>query len=306
MLDTRRLEVLRHVVDAGSITGAAANLSFTPSAVSQTISALERETGIALFEKAGRGIRPTRAGHVLAEHADAVLDRLREAEAALVALRSCQSGRLRLAAFATAGASLVPRAMARFRSAHPAVELDLVVAEVGAALGELRAGRIDLAVVQDDHGSEGASGDGLVRTHLLDDPYRVILPADHPLASCRRVSLDDLAGDPWIGTASGRCNSMGVVTDACRSAGFQPHFAIEADEFSTALGFAAAGLGVALVPLLALSSVPDGVRVRPIDGHTPARRIFSVTRAQGATEPPVPAMVEALRDSAGTYLAGTA
>ena len=306
MIDSRRLQVLATVVSTGSITAAANVLGYTASAVSQNIAALERETSTVLLEKAGRGVRPTQAGLLLAEHASAILDRLREAEVALKALASGEAGRLRLAAFSTAGATLVPRAMAKFAAAHRAVQLDLTVAEEDEAQAQLRAGNIDLAVIVVDGDPLETIEDDLIRTPVLVDPYRVVLPRDHGLAGRRSISLKDLADDPWIATASARCNARAVVTGACELAGFAPRFAIEAEEFSTVLGFVGEGLGVALVPSLALGSTPDTVRVRPMRGEEPVRYVYAVTRRSNADDPAVTAMVAALRSSAPASVSAAA
>jgi DNA-binding transcriptional LysR family regulator len=302
MLDARRLQVLKAVVDAGSITAAAAFLGYTPSAVSQSISALEREAKTPLFEKAGRGIRPTQAGVVLAQHAGAVAHQLRDAEQALEALRAGQAGRLRIAAFATAGAALVPRALAAFRDGYPRVELDLSIAETEEALAQLRSGRRDLAVIADHSPITDERRDGLAYMHLLDDPYRLVLPRTHPAAGARAVPLQDMADEPWIATASARCNTLQTMTTACARAGFSPRFAIEADEFATTVGFVAAGLGVALVPMLALSSLPDSVVSRRLRGDGPSRQVYVVTRRTTPSHPLIGGLVQALRSSAGSYL----
>ena len=306
MLDTRRLQVLDAVVETGSITAAASLLGYTPSAVSQSVAALERETGATLFEKAGRGIQPTQAGSLLAEHAAAILGRLREAESALAALRAGEAGHLQVTTFATAGATLVPRALARFRAAHRGVELDLRVAEADEALPQLRAGRSDIAVVAFDTGTKTQLDDDLCWTHLLDDPYRIVIPRTHPLAGRRVIGPEQLRDEMWIATASPACCSRAVVTAACEKAGVTPNFGIVADEFSTAMGFVSAELGVAMVPLLGLSSVPDNVRVRRIRGTEPRRQVYAVTRASSADQPTVAAMVEALQESGAAYLASAA
>ena len=132
----------------------------------------------------------------------------------------------------------------------------------------------------------------------------MVLPRDHPLAGRRTISLALLAEDPWIATASTACNSAAVVTSACATAGVTPRFGIEADEFATAMGFVSAGMGVALLPLLALSSVPEDVRVRPIRGSEPVRHVFAVTRCSGGRNVTIDAMVAALQESARSYLAG--
>jgi DNA-binding transcriptional LysR family regulator len=141
---------------------------------------------------------------------------------------------------------------------------------------------------------------------LLDDPYLAVLPRGHRLASRRSVALEDLADDPWIGTVSASCNCLPTVTSACARAGFSPRFAIEADEFATTVGFVAAGLGVALVPLLALGAIPEDVRARPLRDNEPVRHVFAVTRRQNAEQTAVQAMLEALRDSARPYLTSVA
>jgi DNA-binding transcriptional LysR family regulator len=304
VLDVRRLQVLKAVVDAGSITRAASVVGCTPSAISQTLAALEREAKTALFERVGRGIRPTQAGVLLAEHAQTVMTQVEQAEAALDALRAGQAGRLRLAAFATAGATLVPRALARFKDAHPGVELDLTMAETCEAIRDLRLRHIDLAVVG-EHREVTDDGD-LVYAHLLDDPYRIVLPATHPAATNRVIRLKEVSEAAWISTASARCNCLQTVTTACARAGFTPRFTLEADEFATTIGFVAAGLGVAMVPSLALSFVPETVCVCQIRGDEPKRYVYSVTRVPSSRDAMVHAMHEALRLSAGSYLGSAA
>jgi DNA-binding transcriptional LysR family regulator len=300
MLDVRRLRVLRTVVDTGSVTAAAARLSYTPSAISQQLSTLERETGLALVERQGRGLRPTAAGRMLAEHAGAVLDRLADAEAALGALREGRTGRVAVAAFSTAGSSLVPVALRDFRRTHPGLAVDVSVAEPDEAVERVRSGRCDVAVVV---GVPDLTG--LHCRHLLDDPYRVVLPADHPLAGRLRIRLADLSDEAWIGTASapGYCERQ--IVDACVAAGFTPRFAVEADEYPATQGYAAAGLGVALVPLLALGAVAGGVVVRRVDGTEPVRRVSVVTRPALLGTPGVPAMLDAFGSAAAAQVAAT-
>jgi DNA-binding transcriptional LysR family regulator len=305
MLDVRRLQVLKAVIDAGSITAAAAVLGFTPSALSQSLAALEREAKTPLFEKVGRGLRPTDAGLLLAGFADDVAAQLRKAEDALEALRAGEAGMLRLAAFGTAGATLVPRALALFREDYPRLELDLSMAESDEALASLRARHVDVSLIA-EHSDVGDEPGDLTFSHLLDDPYRIVLPRSHRAAKSGTVSLGQLSEDPWISTASARCNCLQTVTTACARAGFAPRFAVEADEFATTVGFVAAGLGVAMVPMLALTSVPGAVCVRPIAPDALSRRVYVVTRKGSAGHPFVDAIVGALRTSAGSYLKAVA
>jgi DNA-binding transcriptional LysR family regulator len=302
VLDIKRLRVLKEVVETGSVSAAAAVLNYTPSAISQQVTALERETGTVLLEQAGRGVRPTAAALLLCDHAARVLAAMDEAEDALAALRAGHAGRVRVGAFPTAGASLVPQALASFERRLPNVRLDLVVAETDEALASLRDGSIDVAVVIESS-SDKLCSDGLYRHHLLSDPFRVVLPRGHPMAGRRTVDLGALAHDRWVGisTCPGYCQQ--VVTAACRQAGFEPSYGLEADEYPTAQAFVAAGLGVMLAPLLALGpAAHTGVVVRRVKGGQPAREVWAVTRPALAEQLPVRAMLDELQSSARQFV----
>src|ERR687884_864588 len=147
MLDVRRMRVLREVAQRGSFSAAAEALSFTQSAVSQQIAALEREAGATLVERSARGVRLTEAGEAVVRHTDAILARLAEAEAELEAIAGLRGGRLRSAAFESAGATLMPLAIAAFRERHPAVELSMTLAEPEESVPLLKSGELDLALV---------------------------------------------------------------------------------------------------------------------------------------------------------------
>ncbi|MFB7408477.1 LysR family transcriptional regulator [Streptomyces sp. NPDC056202] len=292
MLDVRRLQVLRAVVTSGSVTAAAANLGYTPSAVSQQIGVLEKEAGIALLERFGRGVRPTAAGRLLTEHAAVIGRQVAEAETALADLRAGRTGRISVRYFATAGAELVAPALARFRTEHPGVRVDLRIAD-GAPDDE----EADLTlVVRPRGGGPDAAGDGLRLVHLLDDPYRAVLPKGHPLAD-RRTALDlaELAGEPWVGSERpGPC--LDAVLDACAAAGFAPDIAVECEEYATAQGFVAAGLGVSLVPLTGLGSRHPHVVVRKVRGPEPVRSIHAAVRKSSLSLPAVRGLLAALQD----------
>jgi len=304
MIDVRRLQILQAVVETGSVAAAADLLSYSPSAVSQQMSTLERETGVLLLERAGRGVRPTDAALLLCEHTSRVLASIRDAEDALAALRAGNVGRIRLGAFPTAGASLVPGALAAFRAMHPNIALDLVVAEVDEAIASLRRGSLDIAVaIQTRSPGDRPVDDGLVHRHLLADPFRAVLPRSHPLAAKRSVDLALLASERWIGVSSCPNYCQVVVEGACVQAGFRPEYAIEADEYPTAQGFVAAGLGVALVPMLALgSSTHPGVAVRRLKGSQPTRQVWAVTRSAIADQAPVLAMLACLQGAAEEFV----
>ncbi|MEV7673883.1 LysR substrate-binding domain-containing protein [Streptomyces sp. NPDC088752] len=291
MLDVRRMQVLRAVVASGSVTGAAANLGYTPSAVSQQIAVLEKEAGIALLERFGRGVRPTAAGRLLTEHAAAIGRRVAEAETALADLRAGRTGRISVRYFATAGADLVAPALARFRAEHPGVRVDLRIAE-GAPDAEA-----DLTLVVRPRGGPDAYGEGLRLVHLVDDPYRAVLPKGHPLAGRRAaVELAELAAEPWVGSERpGPC--LDAVLEACAAAGFSPDVAVECEEYAAAQGFVAAGLGVSLIPLMGLGSRRPGVAVRRVRGPEPVRAIHAAVRESSLALPAVRGLLTALREA---------
>nr|BFF02637.1 LysR family transcriptional regulator [Streptoalloteichus tenebrarius] len=291
------MQLLRAVVSSGSITAAAANLGYTPSAISQQLAVLEKEALVPLLEKAGRGVRPTAAGLLLAHHAAVLTAQLATAEAELADLRAGRTGRLRVAFFTTAGAMLVPPAVATFRRAHPEVRLDLTLRDPQDPLAELVAGEADLAVAV----VIGACPTlpGIRFHHLLDDPYRVVLPKDHPLSAERGpVDLARLAGESWVDAAStpGPCRQL--VVDACGAAGFVPNPVAGSDDFPTAQGFVAAGLGVALIPQLGLEVVHPGVAVRPLRNPEPVRQIYAAIRETQHDQPAVQGLLRALTNAA--------
>jgi DNA-binding transcriptional LysR family regulator len=298
MLDVRRMRVLREVAVRGSFSAAAESLSFTQSAVSQQIAALEREAGTTLVQRSARGVRLTEAGEAVVRHTDAIMARLAEAEAELEAIAGLRGGRLRMAAFESAGATLMPPAIAAFRHEHPAVELSLSLSEPEDCVPLLRSGELDLAIVFES--AVRRSDDGIHRTHLIEDPMFLVLPRDHPLASRRRVRLADLAGEAWIGgQADCECNRL--ISRACAAAGYEPRIAFETDDYTAMQGFVAAGVGVSLIAELGLTSVRDDIVVRDLGRETPVRQIYAATLEDGYRSPATQAMLEILHDVASRY-----
>ena len=293
MLDVRRMRVLREVARTGSFSAAAEALSFTQSAVSQQIAALERETGSTLVDRGARGVRLTEAGEILVRHADVILARLDDAQAELDALSGLRGGRVRLVSFPTAGASIMPRAIAEFRARHPAIDLSLQVAEPADAVLMLRGGEADVSVVIEAPW-DCATNDGLERTHLLDDPMFVVLPKCHELASRAKVKLSDLAAEPWLLGVHGTCADTSVFLRACTQAGFEPQIAFDSDDYNAIQGFVAAGMGVSFIPRLAIVTVRDDVVIRPIAPRAPVRRIVATTLDGGYRSPAMDAMLEIL------------
>ncbi|MFC7341814.1 LysR family transcriptional regulator [Saccharopolyspora griseoalba] len=296
MLDVRRMQVLRAVVSSGSMSAAAANLGYTPSAISQQLSALEREVGTPLLEKVGRGLRPTPAGSLLAERAGDIAALVSATEVELADISAGRTGRLRVRFFHTASVGLIPPAVARFRAENPDVRLDLRMQETQ-LLDDVAAGEGDLAVIV--VGEEVPERRGVRLVHLADDPYRVVLPASHPAIAQERVELAALSGESWVNSAvtSGDICSV-LLTDAYASAGFSPHVAVEADGSYSAQGFVAAGTGIALLPQLGLDVVHPGVRVRPLTKPEPVRHIYAAVRETVADQPAARAFVDALQEVA--------
>lgn len=287
------MQILRAVVTSGSVTAAAGNLGYTPSAISQQVATLEREAGIALLEKVGRRVRPTEAGRLLADRAELIAGQLAETESALSDLRSGRTGRLAMTYFATAGATLVPPAVAEFRAHRPEVRLDLTLLDPDDPLPGVGRGDYDLAVVIASSAAE--FGPQFEAVHLLDDRYRVVLPKGHRLASRRVIDLAALADEPWVDSSSvpGMCRK--IVIDACAAAGFTPAFVVDSDDYPTAQGFVAAGLGVTLIPALGFGTVHQGVAVRKVRNPEPLRSIYAAVRTGTANQPVIAGMLAALR-----------
>lgn len=294
MLNVARLKVLDEVARRGSFSAAADALDYTQSAVSQQIAALEAETGMTLLQRHPRGVTLTAAGQTLVGHAEGILARLESAEAALGAIAGLRGGRLRMASFPTAGATLMPLAIASFRARHPEVELTLAEGEPEAIVARLRAGDLDLALLFEFAG-ESLPAQDIARTDLLEDPMYLALPRAHPLAARERLRLQDLASEAWVQTSSSSPCARHVVR-SCHAAGFEPNVAFESDDYQTVQGLVAAGVGVALIPELALSVVREDIVVRELAPHPPGRRVIAaLPRAASARTPLTPASTAMLR-----------
>jgi DNA-binding transcriptional LysR family regulator len=300
MLNVGRLRVLVQVAKCGSFSAAAEELSYTQSAVSQQIATLEAEVGLTLLERHARGVRLTAAGEALSEHAEGVLARLETAEADLAAIAGLRSGRLRMASFPTAGATLMPLAIATFRAAHPDVELTLAEGEPEQIAPRLSAGELDLALLF-EFSEPLAAVEGLRRVALLEDPMYLALPGRHPLAGKSDLRLEDLSGEAWVQTSLDSPCARHVVR-CSHVAGFEPNVAFESDDYQTVQGLVAAGVGVALIPELALSVVREDIAIRELSPAPPQRQVFAAAPADARLSPATPAMIEILQRTARGYL----
>ena len=273
MLSVSRLRVLREVAYRGSFSGAALALSYTQSAVSQQIAALETETGMTLLERRARGVRLTAAGQTLVAHADSILAQLEAADAALSAIAGLRGGRLRVASFPTAGATLMPLAIATFRSSYPDVELTLAEGEPQDVLPRLRAGELDLALLF-EFAEETPLYENMTKVELLEDPMYLALPRDHALAKKAKLRLQDLRKEAWVQTSQASPCARHVVR-RCHAAGFEPNVSFESDDYQTVQGLVAAGVGVALIPELALSVVREDIAIRTLSPSPPVRQVIA-------------------------------
>lgn len=293
MLDVHRLRIFGSVVASGSIQAAAANLGYTSSAVSQHVAALQRETGLTLVTRVGRGIEPTAAGRTLAAQVDGVLSRLGEVESLVGDLRSGRTGSLSLTYFASVGSAWMPRVVRALVRDFPDLRLDLSLRDDFADDPRERA---DLQVLVEQEALEPPTG--FRAYHLLDDPYVAVVPMSHALADRDEVGLVELADDEWVDNdfAGGWCRHN--LIEACRAAGFAPPFQVEAHDYPMAIAFVDAGIGITIVPRLGAATLPPGLVAIAVTSPTPVRSIYAVTRTAVEQTPPVRTVLETLAAAA--------
>jgi DNA-binding transcriptional LysR family regulator len=276
MLDVRRLLVLRELARTGTVAKAADALHLTPSAVSQQLAALGRETGVVLLEPDGRRVRLTAAAHVLLEHAEAVFAELQRAESSLAAHRAGERGEVRVAAFSSAISGLVVPAMRRLAATHPDLAVAVRDLPHQEATDALLHGEVDLQIAIVTGGGDLGQDRTTVRA-LLADVLDVALPQDSPLAAADAVALTTLADEPFVaGADASACYQITLA--ACASAGFVPRTRHRTDDWHSILAIVAAGAGVALVPRVAQPLTTPGVVIRPIAGEPPRRHLVTVVR----------------------------
>ena len=312
MFDARLLTVFREVATRGSFSDAATALSFTQPAVSQQIARLERQLGTRLLARDARGATLTPAGEVLLRHAETMLAQLREAEAEVQAVAGVERPRLRVGAFASAAASIMPPALAELRSSHPAAAVTMRVAEMPESLDALRTGDLDLSVIIDSERAPLEVPADIEVADLFDDPFLAALPYSHRLAGRGAIALAELGDEEWMVTGiANSCPDTTIVLDACREAGFRPQASFSSDDYAAIQGMVASGMGVAMIPSLALVNARDDIAIRPLRGTSLKRRV----RAAVAADRPsalADALLEILRASgrdrrwAGRHLAAVA
>ncbi|ONI90114.1 LysR family transcriptional regulator [Actinosynnema sp. ALI-1.44] len=297
MLDVNRLAVLVQIAHHGSITAAATQLSITPAAVSQQLAKLEREVGCPLVDRHPRGVRLTTVGTALAAHAETIVGQLRAAEQHVQVLLDQQPTHLAVGTFASAGQTLVPPALARFRREYPDVALALRDLEPPDGYGLVTSRELDLLITHGYPGGTMPDAQGLRRFLLLTDPLRLALPASDPMATRQRIALKNLTGHEWISGGQGIPNRV-CLEHLARQAKVRVHVAYETADYQVTLALVAAGLGVALVPSSLLDGPPDRrVAVRALTGEPVTRGIYLAHHKQ--PNPLAHAMIGFLTRAAG-------
>ena len=301
MLDLRRLRLLRELRDRGTVGAVATALDYSPSAVSQQLRVLERETGAELLERNGRRIRLTEGGLTLARHAERLLAAAEEAEAELAAADGRVAGTVRIAAFQTATLALVPAALSALALAHPQLRLEVIEAEPEAALHELALGELDLVIADEWEYVPRVRLEGLLREELLSERVRLVLPAGHPLASGGNpVELTALAEAPWACGPPPSAHDK-LVQRACRVlGGFSPDVRHRSTDLLVLLTLVRTGHAVTLLPDLVRAEDDATLAVRDLAEGPLTRLVFTAVRAATAERPALAAVRAALREAAGS------
>jgi DNA-binding transcriptional LysR family regulator len=297
MVDLRRLRALRAVADHGTLAAAADALHLTPSAVSQQLSALEKEVGHALLEPAGRSVRLTAAARVLLGHADALFAQLERLQGELAAQDAAPRGEVRIGGFPTALAGLLAPAARPLHAVAPAVTLRVAEAETDEAVAMLVARDVDVILGMECSAAPRRDDTRFHREELLGDILDAVLPTDHPLAGRARIDLAELADEEWVAPPVGwSCDEVFIA--GCRAAGFSPRVAHRAGDWQAVMGLVAGGLGISLVPRLAHTAPPAGVEIIPLIGEPPRRHVFVACRAGAESSPAIRALLDAVSAAA--------
>lgn len=298
MFDVNRLRVFRAVIAAGSVSAAAERLGYTPSAVSQQIAVLQKETGLTLFEKSGRGIVPTPVGRQLAVRSDELMSTLAKLDLEVDDLRAGRTGSLTIGSFGSAAEQWLPSVVATVLEEFQDTKLSVVLTDPPVA-----GIRPDIDLVTEDPADPPAERADADRIELITEPYVVVLPRRHPLARHSTVRVAELAEHRWISDDVGEGACSRITRRAWRSAGFTPRAVVQAADHHGAIAFAAAGVGVSVMPGLAARGLPDSVVSRPLTDPTPERRIVAIVRHQNSSHPAVARVVQLLKGAVAAAVA---
>ncbi|MGW6276604.1 LysR family transcriptional regulator [Kribbella sp. NPDC055071] len=293
MMDLGRLRALQAVAQYGSVNRAAEVLGYTPSAVSQQLAKLERETHTTLIERQGRGIVLTDAARQLAATAARILELVEDAELTLEEQRGQAIGTLTIAAFPTAARGLLPKALGRLIDGNPGLDVHLIETDPFEAVAAVNRGEIHVAVVHDWHNAPLSLPEELSSVKLGSDPADVLVPATHRLAGKEFVRAEDLVGERWICQPTGSiCYEWLMRT--MRRAGVEPQVAYSVAEYQTQLAMLANGIGIGLLPRLGRGPIPAGVVVVPLQ-PAPSRRLYAVWRTTTSRRPAISVTLKTLK-----------
>jgi DNA-binding transcriptional LysR family regulator len=301
-LDLHRLHVLREVSRSGSLTSAAAALSFTTSAVSQQIAKLEHEVGVALVDRHPRGVVLTEAGQALLGYADDIDRTIEAARAEMAEFAGLRRGQLRMGTFPTVGASLMPDVVLAFRARHPEVAVTVISARRDGLLERLHRRDIELTLLW-DYPWQQIEDENLTLVRLMNDPTVLLVQRDHPLAEQESVRIEALRDQEWI--VRDEHPVADVLRRVCRAAGFEPRIAFAANDYQETQGMVAAGVGIALAPQLALSALRADVVALPLAG-APTRRILLAHLANRRLSPAAQQAATVFRSTARRRASGPA
>ena len=280
----------------GTVTAAAAALHLTPSAVSHQIRELSRELEVPLLEPQGRGVRLTPAALVLVEHADELLARWEEARAALQAYRAGAAGILRLSGFPTAMALLAPAAVL-LQERNPGLRVTVRECESEEGFKLLLADETDLLLLTPTDNGPAPDDPRFDQQPMMSEPLDLLVPADHPLTGKKRLALADAGCEPWILPVPGTCDHHDRAMVACAVAGFTPHVAHFATDWSAVAALVAHGLGISLIPRLAELPASFQLRRLPLTVEPlPTRQIMTCVRRGSRNSPQIQQALQALRE----------
>lgn len=284
MISSHHLSIFEAVAREGSIGGAASLLGYTQSTVSHHLAALEAQLGTSLFVRGRRGVELTDRGRVLRDHAELVLTQLAAAERAVQDSATLREGTLRVATFATAGSTFVPRLLAEFREEHPGVRITVQENEAPEeTLADVRSRRTDVGFLftTPDYWVRPLPGIALHR--LFADPFLVALPLGHPMSGQATVPLSELATERWVTARAGDDPCAVLLDRACAAAGFEPDVAVRVDDYGVVGSCVRAGLGIALVPRLAVPQLREGLAVLELADEPIRRDVHAVLLGDGSS-----------------------
>ncbi len=291
-LDVRKLRMLRELDERGTVAAVAQALHLTPSAVSQQLLTLSRETGVRLIEPVGRRVRLTAAARVLLRRANEIFAALERVQADLVAYTEGSVAEVRVAGFAATISGLVLPAVRDLRDSHPGLVVRLAEANPPESFDQLVRGNVDVVLSIESKDSPAATDCRFHRVPLLAERFDVALPVHHPLAHAPVVRLADLSAEAWIFSSTGTCRD--ITFAACVAAGFTPEIAHHIGDWEATLAAVGLDLGLALVPRLINTGAREDVVIRALDAERPTRHVFAAVRRGSETVPHLAAVLNAL------------